>query len=597
MPLDPTPQPPSNAGATALQPQGPPSPDQFQSQMQGMASAGGPVGTQGPGATEAPATAIQNIPTPPPNVPGNHSGMIAMLKAISMAGVATSAAGASLGSGGRSGGAKDVIAYQEQQANEERTKAAFTQQQQEFGLRTQALQAQTNHQILATQLMMDKAPAEIQMAHLEVQKALIDTYKEAGLPPMLAVLMVQGQGTNEHAQAVQTAMGPGGMTSKTAIPSHSGDGRDGTGSTNIYDFKAMEGIMIPKELIPNITNKLGNEIELAKTAGVDPATIKSAQAQLKAVSAAPSMTGKDLFQLSTGLENSILSATATKRQQVDEAQKLANLQESQQKADPVFQAKAAAMKTGAEQAAKLPYELKLKSAEADIAAGDPSMLAHDLVAGALAPSQIPKRSQVYQRAIIAAQKLDPTFNPGKSDLDFKFASNVGTQNTLKYLTSLTGANGKGGNLGDLLAMSDRIPRATNFPGLNDKAAWAKLEAGNVDMAQYHTIITEVSDQVAKILQGGGGGATSDAKMKQAGELFRMGFTKDQMHGVATSLSSMLQNRKLGLAGGNKFLQEFLPANAPGGLSPTGSKAAPAAAPGATHVYDPSTGGITPIGGK
>jgi hypothetical protein len=180
-----------------------------------------------------------------------------------------------------------------------------------------------------------------------------------------------------------------------------------------------------------------------------------------------------------------------------------------------------------------------------------------LVEGQLDPSQLQKRGSTYGAILSAAdaysrQKYGKPFDVAKATQDYKFASNVGTQNTLKYLNSLTGANGKPGNLDTLIGISNNISR-TNFPSLNDVAAWARLQTGDPAMAQYHTALTEVSDQVAKILQGGGTG-TSDAKLRQAQDLFNSGFSKDQIKAVGTTLRDLLSNRKRELIGDNTYLQ-------------------------------------------
>src|SRR5207248_2193137 len=152
-----------------------------------------------------------------------------------------------------------------------------------------------------------------------------------------------------------------------------------------------------------------------------------------------------------------------------------------------------------------------------------------LVEGNIDPTQLSKRSQDYNAKIQQANeysisKYGKPFDLAQAQGDYKFANNPSTQNTLRYLNSLTGADNKGGNLGALIALSNRITR-TDFPALNDAAAWAKIQTGNPQMASYFTAVTEVADQVAKILQGGGSGSgTSDAKLKQAAELFQKGFS-------------------------------------------------------------------------
>jgi hypothetical protein len=103
--------------------------------------------------------------------------------------------------------------------------------------------------------------------------------------------------------------------------------------------------------------------------------------------------------------------------------------------------------------------------------------------------------------------------------------------------------------------------------LNDAAAWARLQAGDPAIAGFKANITEVSDQVAKILQGGSGSAgTSDAKMKQALDLFNSGFSKAQIRSVASTLQPLLQNRKTNMIGNNSYLQRWYSPKAAGAAS-------------------------------
>ena len=195
---------------------------------------------------------------------------------------------------------------------------------------------------------------------------------------------------------------------------------------------------------------------------------------------------------------------------------------------------------------------------------DLSHPATKLVEGTLTPQQLTKRatkgSDSYNKVIQAADnysmaRYGKPFDFEKAERDSKFASDKGTQNTLKYLNSLVGSDNKGGNLKNLVDQSNGINR-TDFPALNDKIAWARLQAGDPSLAAYYTTVTEVADQVAKILQGGSGGSgTSDVKLKQAQEMFNKGFSKDSIKAVANDLRDLLGNRKTELIGGNRYLQK------------------------------------------
>jgi hypothetical protein len=199
----------------------------------------------------------------------------------------------------------------------------------------------------------------------------------------------------------------------------------------------------------------------------------------------------------------------------------------------------------------------------------------DIVEGRIDPSQISPRSPNYGLITSYAdeysrQKNGQPFDFSKATGDYKYANNVGTKNTLNYLNALVGPDGKTGNLQELINQSDAIGR-TPFPALNDVAAWARLETGSPKIAAYHAQVTETADMVAKILQGGGSG-TSDAKMRQAQELFQNGFNASQIRAVAGTLQGLLQNRKSSLIGNNTYLQKWY---GPGGNG--GSQATPGTA--------------------
>lgn len=108
----------------------------------------------------------------------------------------------------------------------------------------------------------------------------------------------------------------------------------------------------------------------------------------------------------------------------------------------------------------------------------------------------------------------------------------------------------------LIDSSNKINR-TEFPAVNDVAAWARLESGDPEMVKFHNYAVDAADQFAKIMSGGGSGnATSDAKIKQGLDMFRTGFTKNQVLASATSVQDMLNNRKRELIGDNRYLTQW-----------------------------------------
>lgn len=200
-------------------------------------------------------------------------------------------------------------------------------------------------------------------------------------------------------------------------------------------------------------------------------------------------------------------------------------------------------------------------------------LAQQLATGQMAPADLSKRStgeSPYNNILTAANAYSlattgKPFNIAQADRDYKFATNVQTQNTLNYLGSLVGTddgNGNlaGGNLDQLISQSQALGNTKgqgSLPDINDAVQWAKLQTGNPQVAAYYTTMLEVSDQIAKVLQGGGtGSGTSDAKLAQAQALFQKGFTPDQVSAVAGSLKGLLANRASSMIGDNPYLSDY-----------------------------------------
>lgn len=220
--------------------------------------------------------------------------------------------------------------------------------------------------------------------------------------------------------------------------------------------------------------------------------------------------------------------------------------------------------------------------------GGTQSLAAQLVNGQIAPSELSKRTTgtaSYNDVLNAADAYSMAttgkhFNVAQADRDYKFANNKTTQDTLNYLGSLVGSddgsgNITGGNLDDLVTLSNGITR-TSFPAINDIAAWTRYSTGDPNIAAFQATATEVADQVAKILQGGGGGGTSDAKLQQAANLFNTGFTKDQLIATVNALKPLLANRAKSMIGDNAYLSDYadqfgIEQDLPGGVPPTTSQ--------------------------
>jgi len=244
------------------------------------------------------------------------------------------------------------------------------------------------------------------------------------------------------------------------------------------------------------------------------------------------------------------------------------------------------IKTSATEAGKNAAEAKALNTAGDDATIQSN--AAQLVHGSMDPSNLAKSGKaglVYNKTVAAANEISMRetgrpFPIATAIADYKFASNPQTKNTLNFLNSLTGRDNNGGNLGTVVQLSDAL-RQGKFPALNDVEQWSKLASGNAQVAAYRAALVETSDQVAKILQGGGtGNGTSDAKLEQAQTLFNKGFNGKQMHATANTMRDLLGNRKKEMIGDNRYLQQWYGTPTP---AANGAPAGPQ-----THVFTVST---------
>lgn len=129
----------------------------------------------------------------------------------------------------------------------------------------------------------------------------------------------------------------------------------------------------------------------------------------------------------------------------------------------------------------------------------------------------------------AAMRKDPTFDFNRSQSDYQFTKTPGFQNSIRYMDSAQ------------QSIPSLVQSATQYgnQGLrftNGLINLGQKELQNPQLADFRARALLVSDEVAKILSGAGsGGATSDAKLKQAAELIN---TSDDPKVIAASLAAI-----------------------------------------------------------
>lgn len=165
-----------------------------------------------------------------------------------------------------------------------------------------------------------------------------------------------------------------------------------------------------------------------------------------------------------------------------------------------------------------------------------SDIADDLINHRLAPDQI---SQIRGRGngglglmvYSAAKAKDPEFSWEKASSEYNLAKAPTFQQNVRYMDSVSES---------IPMVIDRAKKLDNVgvKSLAKAINWTKDQTNNIDLKKFRTDATLVSDEIAKILQGGGtGSGTSDAKMKQAGEILN---TSDSPAAIAAALGDVQQ---------------------------------------------------------
>lgn len=183
---------------------------------------------------------------------------------------------------------------------------------------------------------------------------------------------------------------------------------------------------------------------------------------------------------------------------------------------------------------------------ANLGQNDLESQAQMLANGQMAPSEIKGGRGDAGRILARANELrqqngQEPLNVAQADIDYSFLKSPKTQETLSYLNSVDKS------LNRVSELSHKINR-TNFPLVNSAEFKALAATGDTDEARYVTAVTEVADQVAKILQGGGN-TTSDKKMQQALDVLNGTGSKAVIDAKVDELKHLLANRKAGLTEG------------------------------------------------
>jgi hypothetical protein len=186
---------------------------------------------------------------------------------------------------------------------------------------------------------------------------------------------------------------------------------------------------------------------------------------------------------------------------------------------------------------------------------DPVM---NMVEGNEDPTQMTKRSKTYNQDLKMANaysfaRYGKPFDLAQAQSDYKYATSVPTQNTIKMLQSLTGEGGKNnaGTLAQLQSQFDALGN-TPVPKMNELANWASKNAGNPAVTNFNATLVPVSDEMGKIL---GGGVATDSSRAEARSILDAAFSQGQGKGAINAIRGAMAQRQNAMLGNNRYLSK------------------------------------------
>lgn len=536
--------------------------------------------------TAAPASGPVSAPS---GSPPAHARLMSMIQGLALG---ADAFGKAIATKGREGGVGEVI-----QADE--AKQQMEQRQQQMAIQKRQAQtaeeeaqgrilynrALTNHSVLQNQILLQTAPLEIQQLELKNQTDLLELYEKAGLSPMAAVAMVQGQAAQSHLDAVKEKVG-GDLVNNTAIPVH--DGTPGAGgTTNIFSYDSMSRLSFKQDQLAPIFANEHNLIEMAKAKlGADDPAIKQAETQLELAKTAPEMNGEDFFRHNIGLVATLNQATARYDANQKATEQRAETAQKVQAADPVAQLSKPEelSKPGAVQAiqakiadpntkpqdiprlraliprAQLAIQAEARQKQADeqakqiIDQGDPNQAGALLANRTLTLPDLKSRQvtpQFIASAVKVAQKIDPNFKAPEAEAQATIARSAQNQQFFGNTDSLLV---KGGTLDQLTMAAKNLPTG-QIPVFNKVSNLVSQAAGQGPTAAYAASILGVADDYAKVM---GGSIGTDTARKVIMDRLDAAQSPEQKSAVVDQFRQQIRSQREGRIGTNQYLRDLYP---------------------------------------
>lgn len=487
------------------------------------------------------AADLANAPAAVP-VAGPHARLLAMVQGLALG---ADAFGKSIATHGREGGVQEVQQVQqaEQQSKIQAQQAALAQKNAQ--IQQQLTVADTNHKIGQNILFMATLPNELAQSDLKVraqQQGL-----EAGaaqLASTKAEFQSQYGVTPDQYNQIQTAGAAG--TSGALDPKV---------QQNLMDYTKQK-LGAAAQILPADDPTIAKAQQVVADPKSTPNDILSATAAVNRQVALNKQVQASKEAQETADKNSKVGMLSTPQALADPgAQASINAAISDSKTSPADKVRLQALLPMADAAQKnaLAIDTQKKSAEQAIQQGDPDAAGKMLADRTLTLSELKARSVTpafIEKAVMAAQKVDPTFKAPEAEAQAKLAANPANAAFFGNTDSMLV---KGGTLDQLKQAHDALGNGA-IPAFNSVKNAEEAAAGSGPVAKYAATLLGLADDYSKVMSGSG----SDTSREQALKIISKNLSDEGFDGATSAIRGTVTSQRNGRIGQNPYLKAQYP---------------------------------------
>ena len=502
-------------------------------------------------AFQAANEAAQKSTAPPP--PGPHARLMAMIQGLS---VGLGAFAGSAATQGKEGGPEEVQRFQAEKQRQGIQAQQARDAQRNEEVKQQLIMGDTNQKMAQNIHYLAAIPLETMAEHLKVQEGALD---------------VVGKTQDIRTKALQDFI----MTGDTAAYN---DTLSKTGSSSTTPAARGTAGAIP----PAAISTWKNSTDSALSAYPNDDVIQ----QYSRVLADPKSTPQQMAMAANGAKNRMAAldvgtASRTKQEAAAAGARPKDLNDATgrltqatqaYKANPTPENQKAVDDATDAQKSFLDADSRQKQIAQDVQNGDPDVIGKAMASGVYAPSQVLSARSMskpfYSKVVAAANEyakangspeiLGPHgehtgeyFNAANADGQFKYATNVQTQNTLNKILTL---NQPGGDLDILKDATTGLPKLDSKT-INKIFNAGATEFGSPAATNYHMALYNMASLMAQVQTGG---IPTEGEIQQQLGLMSAAYSKGQLDGALQIARRDIAARGTSMVANNPYLRNQYP---------------------------------------